>query len=285
MPDLRSELSPEALSLAWRRDRDAHCRWLTSGCHASAALQPFVSRETESTPQLKPIPMEWLNVEPSETCFQRLADFAALVLEANQRLNLVSRRDPVAQIRTNILDSIPLSLLWAHVSRETEHYEAPNFLLDAGSGSGVPGIPLQLILDEMAGPTPALLLVESRGRKADFLERCLGSLSMEKAAVWAGRLEDVELSAWLEDSGWPSPGLLMTRGLTDVAKTLQWTRRLVQGDWVSSFLLVKGAPGMGREWRETGSRWGRSGWSIPNLHLFVPGEREYCLLEGRREQD
>ena len=273
------DLLADAIAAAWTRFRDEHAHWLEQGASFSADL---ASIRGAGAPSCAAMPLHLLPPRPDAATLDRIEGYAQRVLQANQRLNLVSRKDPAAQILVNIMDSWPLVGLWAEVSRETTGEEPPLFIIDAGSGSGVPGIPLQILLEGLGERAPALLLVESRGRKAEFLERSLDLLGLDRAVVWPGRLEDPELPAWLEEEGWPAPGLLTTRGLSDVAQTQEWSRGLVREEWLSSALLVKGAPGLAREWAESARDWGRRGWRHPRVHVFRGGGREICYLEGRQ---
>jgi 16S rRNA (guanine527-N7)-methyltransferase len=59
-------------------------------------------------------------------------------------------------------------------------------VLDAGSGAGVPGIPLKLV-----GPDLQLTMVESRRRRASFLSAAIRELSLRGTRVIADRLEAV----------------------------------------------------------------------------------------------
>jgi 16S rRNA (guanine527-N7)-methyltransferase len=59
-------------------------------------------------------------------------------------------------------------------------------VLDAGSGAGVPGIPLKLVDPEME-----LTMVESRLRRASFLATAIRELSLPRTRVIADRLESV----------------------------------------------------------------------------------------------
>ncbi len=280
-----SRISAKSIADSWLRACQAHERWLEDGAIPSEDLEVFASNETDQCPGLLPLAMDVVSTKLDMACFERLSCYASQVLEANRLLNLVSRRDPEAQILTNIMDALPLALIWEHVSRETELRESPCFVLDAGSGSGVPGIPMVFAIEAMIGKAPPLLLVESRGRKADFLTEAINMLDLERAEVWNGRLESPELVTWLEESGWPTPGLLITRGLGSVSQTLQWCRALAREESLSSMLLVKGTKGIRREWDEEGSRWQRSIWKQATLHTFVGEDRQFCALEGFRPLD
>jgi 16S rRNA (guanine527-N7)-methyltransferase len=59
-------------------------------------------------------------------------------------------------------------------------------VLDAGSGAGVPGIPLKLV-----DPALDLTMVESRQRRASFLSTAIRELSLDGTRVIADRLEAV----------------------------------------------------------------------------------------------
>jgi 16S rRNA (guanine527-N7)-methyltransferase len=59
-------------------------------------------------------------------------------------------------------------------------------VLDAGSGAGVPGIPLKL-----SGPSLRLTLVEARQRRASFLSTVIRELALRDIRVVGDRLESV----------------------------------------------------------------------------------------------
>jgi 16S rRNA (guanine527-N7)-methyltransferase len=58
-------------------------------------------------------------------------------------------------------------------------------VIDVGSGAGFPGIPLKI-----AFPQIELVLLESTGKKADFLKHLVEALSLEKIRVITGRAEE-----------------------------------------------------------------------------------------------
>jgi 16S rRNA (guanine527-N7)-methyltransferase len=59
-------------------------------------------------------------------------------------------------------------------------------ILDAGSGAGIPGIPLKLVDSGLR-----LTLVESRQRRVSFLSACVRELSLTETHVVGERLENV----------------------------------------------------------------------------------------------
>lgn len=59
-------------------------------------------------------------------------------------------------------------------------------VLDAGSGAGIPGIPLKLVEPELR-----LTMVESRQRRVSFLSTAIRELSLVGAQLIGGRLEEL----------------------------------------------------------------------------------------------
>ena len=59
-------------------------------------------------------------------------------------------------------------------------------LLDLGSGAGLPGIPLKIVLGGVA-----LVLIESRRKRASFLASAIRELGLEHARVVGRSVEDV----------------------------------------------------------------------------------------------
>lgn len=268
-------LSAKGIGEAWDRELAAHGRWLADGHPLPGEL---AGSARDHFPALRPLAREE-GPRPSAACLERLEAYARRVLEMNEHMNLVSRRDPEAQILVNLLDSLPFALALAEVSRGTGPDAEPlRLLLDAGSGSGVPGLPLQLLLEDQGPNAPELLLVESRAQKADFLDGLIEALEMDRAGVWGGRLEDPALPDWLEEEAWSGPGCLLSRGLGSVLETLGWCRGLQAEDWLRDALMLKGVPGLVKEWTTEGRRWGRLPWSFPAVPLFMGSERLLCFV-------
>lgn len=108
----------------------------------------------------------------------RLERFAALLAEENARQNLVSSASLDSIWQRHFADSLQL---FDHVPRETGGW------LDLGSGAGFPGLALAI-----ARPEAAMVLVESRKRRVEWLSRVVGELSLENCTIIGCRLESVE---------------------------------------------------------------------------------------------
>ncbi|NVE95411.1 16S rRNA (guanine(527)-N(7))-methyltransferase RsmG [Altererythrobacter lutimaris] len=110
---------------------------------------------------------------------ERLETFAALLLEENRKQNLISRKSEDSLWLRHMADS---AQLLGFVSRETS---GP--WLDLGTGAGFPGLVIAALRPEMR-----VVLVESRARRVEFLERVCEALSLKKVRVEGKRLELVE---------------------------------------------------------------------------------------------
>ena len=112
------------------------------------------------------------------TGLARLERFAALLAEENRRQNLVSAGSLDSVWQRHFADSLQLL---DHVPRETGPW------LDLGSGAGFPGLVLAL-----ARPDEAVVLVESRKRRVEWLGQAAAALGLEKCRIVGARLESVD---------------------------------------------------------------------------------------------
>lgn len=112
------------------------------------------------------------------TAFDHLTCLWELLADANQRVNLVGDASPQTVAIKHIADS--LLLLTSGVIDDLEIESA----LDLGSGAGFPGLPLAI-----ARPSVRWLLVESTGKKAQFIEETAFSLGLDNVAVSDTRSE------------------------------------------------------------------------------------------------
>ena len=117
-----------------------------------------------------------LNADPVLT--QKLLDYLALLGRWNRTYNLTAVRDPAEMITRHLLDSLSV-LPWVPGQR----------LLDAGTGAGLPGVPLAL-----ARPDLDVTLLDSSGKKVRFLSHVRRELGLQNAHPVQARLEDYDPS-------------------------------------------------------------------------------------------
>lgn len=97
-----------------------------------------------------------------------LTQYAALLLEANQRTNLVGAVDLEKLIAHHFLDSLaPFA---------TRRFRPP--MVDVGSGAGLPGIPVAITF-----PRAPMTLIEPRRLRADFLESTATALGLDNVEI------------------------------------------------------------------------------------------------------
>lgn len=94
-----------------------------------------------------------------EPLIERLAQYGAMVLEANRRFNLTGAQT-AGEVLDHLLDSLSLA---PYVS---------GTLADVGSGAGFPAIPLAIATGA------AVTLIEATSKKAAFLESVLARLAL-----------------------------------------------------------------------------------------------------------
>jgi 16S rRNA (guanine527-N7)-methyltransferase len=119
----------------------------------------------------------------SGDAMQRLDHYAAILIEENQRQNLISKASEAQLWQRHIADS---AQLLKFVPRETLGAAAQGPWLDLGSGPGLPGLVIAAICPHMP-----VTMVEARARRVEFLERCIAELRLPKAQVIGGKLQAV----------------------------------------------------------------------------------------------
>jgi 16S rRNA (guanine527-N7)-methyltransferase len=121
-----------------------------------------------------------LGIELGPAQLAQLDQFGAALREANRRVNLTSITDPAEVETRHFLDSLSAALPLL----ERLHAGEPLRLVDVGSGGGMPGLPLKI-----AFPKLRLTLVESVGKKADFLRQAVEQLRLAEVEIVAERAE------------------------------------------------------------------------------------------------
>ena len=112
--------------------------------------------------------------------YAQLGRYLDLLMRWNQRTNLTAIRDPEEIVRRHFGESLfAAGLLVGQL-------EDGGSVLDVGSGAGLPGIPIQLLL-----PKLRVTLAESQGKKAAFLREIVRALGLS-TEVWSGRAEDAD---------------------------------------------------------------------------------------------
>jgi len=110
-----------------------------------------------------------------DACVGKLGRFLDLLRSGNQQMNLTAVREHEMWQR-HILDSLSLLPWFPEAGRSA----------DLGSGGGLPALPLAIVRPRMQ-----MMLVESVGKKAAFLEQAARDLQLDQIRVCNERIEDV----------------------------------------------------------------------------------------------
>jgi 16S rRNA (guanine527-N7)-methyltransferase len=116
-------------------------------------------------------------IELSVIQVAQFAAYAEGLQHWNARINLTAITDLEAIYRLHFLDSLSLARFWG---------TGPRRLIDVGSGAGFPGLALKILRPELE-----LILVESVGKKAEFLRVMADELGLGMVRVLARRAEEV----------------------------------------------------------------------------------------------
>jgi 16S rRNA (guanine527-N7)-methyltransferase len=117
--------------------------------------------------------MAALGLAPPQGSVERLSHFVELLKKWNRGQNLTAITEPHAMVARHVLDSLA-GTPWV---TGTE-------VLDVGSGAGLPGLPLAI-----ADPSRHLVLLDSRGKRIQFLLHARQVLKLENVDVVQARFE------------------------------------------------------------------------------------------------
>jgi 16S rRNA (guanine527-N7)-methyltransferase len=119
----------------------------------------------------------WENsFSPDVYQLERLAHFASMIIEKNEAVNLISRKD----VKNIIENHIFLSALISEYLPDKV-----NRFLDIGTGGGFPGIPLAITNPMMRG-----VLVDSTAKKTEAVKDFVYRLRLSNVIVENSRVED-----------------------------------------------------------------------------------------------
>ncbi|GAB7554481.1 16S rRNA (guanine(527)-N(7))-methyltransferase RsmG [Novosphingobium sp. 11B] len=161
---------------------------------------------------------EWLRALPEcdAVAMERLELLVAMLAEENQRQNLVSAASLDQVWLRHIVDS---AQLLPHVPRETS---TP--WMDLGTGAGFPGLVIAALRPECE-----VVMVESRARRIEWLDRARIAMGLTRASIAGQRLELVESR---------QAAVISARAFAPLDKLLTLSARFSTSDTV--FLLPKG---------------------------------------------
>lgn len=151
-----------------------------------------------------------LGLDLSDTQSNTLLDYVALLAKWNAVYNLTAIRDPRQMLIQHILDSLSIVPHLAGLG--------PSSVLDVGSGGGLPGIVLAIVL-----PDWTVTLNDIVYKKTAFQSQAKAELGLGNLSVVTGRVETlqpgVEVPAKFD--------VIVSRAFADLAEFVTLARHLV----------------------------------------------------------
>ena len=116
--------------------------------------------------------------EGRQEVYEGLKSFALLLYRWSAKLNLLSQADRDQIVEKHLVPSLRFFTVLRMVPNSS--------VIDFGSGAGLPGIPLKILM-----PESSFVLVESRRRRANYLKQVARSLKVNRIETVHGRLEEI----------------------------------------------------------------------------------------------
>lgn len=120
-----------------------------------------------------------LGLELTETAKERFSIYFSALEEKNKVMNLTAITGGEDVARLHFLDCAALCSIWDFSDR---------LVIDVGTGAGFPGIPMKIV-----SPSMRLTLLDSTGKKVDFLREVCGELGFSDVNCVHGRAEEQTL--------------------------------------------------------------------------------------------
>ena len=155
-----------------------------------------------------------MGLEVPAAAQEKLLAYAALLEKWNKTYSLTALRGADKAVSHHLLDSLAV----------LPHVPA-GMLLDVGSGGGMPGIPLAIVLPELA-----VTLIDSNSKKTAFLRQAAIELRLSNVNVHCGRVEQYHPSLPFS--------AITSRAFAELADFVVLSRHLLAADGV--WLAMKG---------------------------------------------
>jgi 16S rRNA (guanine527-N7)-methyltransferase len=200
-----------------------------------------------------------LNIEASDSELDLLGRYLDQLLDANQRMNLTAVRDRDDAWRKHVIDSLTL-LPWL----DGQDVSA---IVDVGSGGGLPGVPLAIVL-----PQAKIVMIESTGKKVRFIEQVIDALALGNAKVVQLRAETAGQDPQYRERF----DVAVCRAVGPMPELLEYTLPLVR---VGGRMLAMKGPRLEKELPEATTAMDRLGAGAIEVYGAYPAapEREHVI--------
>jgi 16S rRNA (guanine527-N7)-methyltransferase len=113
--------------------------------------------------------------------------YLGLIAKWNRVYNLTALREPAEMLSHHLLDSLSVVGPLARHLRERGAGSVAARLLDVGSGAGLPGVVLALVMPELQ-----VTCVDTVGKKAAFIRQAAGELGLRNLRAEHARVEQLQ---------------------------------------------------------------------------------------------
>ncbi len=144
-----------------------------------------------------------LDISVNEQQLQQLLSYAQLIEKWNKVYNLTAIKNSSDIIIRHLLDSLAI-----------QPFIHEPHVLDIGSGAGLPGIPLAIMLQESE-----FTLLDSNSKKTRFMRQAVLELGLKNVHIMHCRIENYVAK--------PTPETIVCRAFSSLSNMVQWTEKLM----------------------------------------------------------
>ena len=144
----------------------------------------------------------------------KLTGYVQRIDKWNKAYNLTSVRDPEQMMVKHILDSLAVT-----------RFVSGKRVIDVGTGPGLPGMPLAIML-----PDIEFTLLDSLGKRVRFMKQCAFELGLKNVTPVHSRVEEHEPAQPYD--------IVLSRAFASLKDMLHWCQHLVDSSGV--FFALKG---------------------------------------------
>ncbi len=156
-----------------------------------------------------------LGLAPDAQTTGRLVEFVELLAKWNRVYNLTAVRDPRAMVVRHVMDSLVVL-----------PFLGGGRLLDAGTGAGLPGLPIAMVRPELS-----LTLLDANAKKLRFVRQAVAELGLGNVEVVQRRMEEYRPAQAFD--------MVISRAVAGIGELYRRTAHLVRPG--GRFLFMRGA--------------------------------------------
>ncbi|MBW7887379.1 MAG: 16S rRNA (guanine(527)-N(7))-methyltransferase RsmG [Bacteroidetes bacterium] len=136
---------------------------------------------------------------------RQLSRFKQLLLEWNQKINLISRKNEEAVWKQHIAFSLTMLIKL--------YFPSKSHLLDLGTGGGFPGIPLSILRQDCS-----FLLLDSTQKKINAVQSMIEILQLSNVKTIWGRAEEIQAKSEYRNRF----DFVVARSVSNLSNLIDW---------------------------------------------------------------